>query len=214
MNRRQLIKNILGVSIATIFPIAMQKKELARNRTLHFVGLGGAGCNVVELAMQKYPNANYTFINNSTRNNIPSRVNFVDIADYTKHTKYKGFSFSNEEFLNMKSVTSIFKNKEELYILFVGLGGQTGSPLCVPLLKYLRKEKIDCFLSANFPFDFEGKIRSQIANYTKNELKYFPNVHCIDADTIRIEFGNIQISKAFDKLSERLIENGMSAVNV
>lgn len=63
MNRRQLIKNILGVSISTIFPIAMQKKELARNRTLHFVGLGGAGCNVVELAMQKYPNANYTLLN-------------------------------------------------------------------------------------------------------------------------------------------------------
>lgn len=177
MLRRDLLKGIFATTMLSAIPSFIRNKKSSHGQqhklNIHFVGLGGAGCNTVEYAMTKKSNAQFTFINQKTNRDIPENVNFIDLSNFKSNPYYSGFAMSPEEFYEMDEVVNVFEAKDTVYILFAGLGGVTGSKLCFPILHHLRRVKKLHYLSACLPFNFEGNARSVIANFSKNEINAF-----------------------------------------
>ncbi len=188
--------------------------DLPNKLKIHFVGLGGAGCNIVEYAMTKKSNAQFTFINQKTNRDIPENVNFIDLSNFKSNPYYSGFAMSPEEFYEMEEVVNVFEAKDTVYILFAGLGGVTGSKLCFPILHHLRRVKKLHYLSACLPFNFEGNARSVIANFSKNEIKAFcnHNVHLLDPELLRQEMGALPFKQAFLELDKRIYDIGIGSI--
>jgi hypothetical protein len=102
MHRRDLIKAIVGLPFVVLLSdfVNGNKVILKTNKKLkiHFVGLGGAGCNIVEYAIQNNPEAKFTFINQGTTRKIPKNVNYIDIGKYESNLYYSGYAMDINEF--------------------------------------------------------------------------------------------------------------------
>jgi|688.fasta_scaffold276944_2 cell division GTPase FtsZ len=184
-----------------------------QTKKIHFVGVGGAGCNVVEYAMKQMPNAKFTFINNSTRKNIPKGVEFIDVRHCHSSIYYNGFSMSMQDFYGMKEVVKVFDNEDMTYLIFVGLGGNTGSKFCNPILRYLRKRKFPCFMTVSMPFNYEGNTRNIIANFTKNEINRFnPNMYILDPNDLKDKLGNNTVSDAFKNIDRMMYDIAIGSI--
>ncbi len=86
MNRREAIKGLTTWGAMAIFPNLFPTGDVAgkttATRPLHFVGLGGAGCNVLEHIHKKGIDAKYTCITTPPRNNLSAGINFIDYSPF------------------------------------------------------------------------------------------------------------------------------------
>lgn len=119
MLRRDLLKGIFATTMLSAIPSFIRNKKSSHGQqhklNIHFVGLGGAGCNTVEYAMTKKSNAQFTFINQKTNRDIPENVNFIDLSNFKSNPYYSGFAMSPEEFYEMDEVVNVFEAKYCIY---------------------------------------------------------------------------------------------------
>jgi cell division GTPase FtsZ len=114
----------------------------------------------------------------------------------------------------MKDVLNLFEEENTIYILFVGLGGTTGSKLCFPILKHLQQKKALHFLAGILPWNYEGKARNAIANFAKSEIQstFKGNVYLLNPEVVRNEVGNLPFKEAFLELDKRIYEIGIGSI--
>lgn len=218
MLRRDLLKGLFATTMVSVLPSLIKNSksnnDLQHKFKIQFVGLGGAGCNIVEYAMEQNPNAQFAFINQRTDRIIPENVNYIDISEYKVNPYYSGFAMSSDELYEMEKVIDLFTQKETIYLIFAGLGGVTGSKLCAPILNHLRKEKRLSYLTATMPWSFEGNARNVVANFARNEINAFfnHNVYLLDLETSKKELGHLTIREAFLELDKRIYEISMGSI--
>ena len=151
---------------------------------IHFIGLGGAGCNALEHIYRQGIHANYTCISYPERPELPPDVYFIK---YARLSKWHLFEVGN-----------LFKENCR-YVLLAGLGGNTGSYLIEELLPILWVRYKEFLVLCSSPFSFEGAQRRIIAERVKTKFQSMDNFICFDLEEMRQIWGNISLKAAFDK---------------
>ncbi len=203
----------------TLFQQAINlfKKLFApKEKRIHIIGLGGAGCNTAKYFYNKGGvNASYTCISNSARKDLPEAFLLEEYHIYSKEKRLQiMISKVRVAAENMKPdlpTTLPQPIAERLasnsrFILLVGLGGLTGSYLVKEIAGLLKKGNKDFAIICSLPFNFEGEIRNSYANMVKDELYGLPNFHCYLNESIRKKYGNLRMSAAFEKADEEVFK--------
>lgn len=206
MQRRELLKNIFGLSLFSL----LAKIEIATptKTTNYFIGLGGAGCNIVESQISKNHIGKFIFINNNTRNNIPNNVRLIKSAvldEYTDECAKKHIIITNE-------MKKLFTDQDGFYHLFVGLGGMTGSELCKKLIPYLVNEKINFKLIYTLPNNFEGRQRKIKAVFASNFISELSNCKHFCFDRFRKEYGHLPVAQFWEEANVRMFELSLQII--
>ena len=154
------------------------------NKKIHFIGLGGAGCNALEHIYRQGIQAKYTCISYPGRPELPPDIQFIK---YARLSKWHLFEAGN-----------LFKENSK-YVLLAGLGGETGSYLVKELTSFLWVRNKEFLILCSSPFSFEGNQRRIIAAGVKIKFQSMSNFICFDLEEMRQIWGNISLKAAFDK---------------
>lgn len=198
MNRRRAIKTLTTLTAVVCLPkFELLYKPRALN--LHFIGLGGAGCNIIEHIHKKGIDARYTCITSPERPKIPADIEFILFgpAEHDYHTykvEMKDLEISGE-------VKNLF-DSDSMFVLFAGFGGTTGTNLTRQLSAILQRNNKKFMVIHTMPFNFEGSSRNTLALKTKQAMDGISNVHSFDLEVIRQNYGNVKLHVAFQKADE------------
>ena len=198
MNRRRAIKTLTALAAVICFP----KFELLSKPgplNLHFIGLGGAGCNIIEHIHKKGINARYTCITIPERPHLPADIEFIQLgpAEHDYHNyqaELKDLEISGE-------VKNLF-DCDSMFVLFAGFGGTTGTNLTRQLSAILHQNNKKFMVIYTMPFNFEGVSRNAFALKTKQAIDGISNVHSFNLEVIRHNYGNVKLNVAFQKADE------------
>ncbi|MCX6227378.1 MAG: hypothetical protein NTV01_22015 [Bacteroidia bacterium] len=157
-------------------------------RQLHFIGLGGGGCNAVEYIHSKGIQANYTCISHPERSSLPSDIHFQTFARLSKWDLFDGYDL-------------VRKNRR--YVLLSGLGGKTGTYLVEEFMLLLQYQNRDFLTICSLPFAFEGHQRRIFAERFRAKFQSMKNFICFDLNSIVKHWADITLTDAFEKADER-----------
>lgn len=169
----------------------------------HFIGLGGAGSNVLEYIHSKGLQAQYTCITSPERLHLAPDINFIRFDSPEDY--YLNDNLHNEEIILSPEIKNVFQGKSR-YILLAGLGGYTGTLLGKSLFNFLKENNKEFMMICSYPYSFEGPKRIKIANKTTRELKNSPNFKCFNLEMIREKYGNLPLTVAFEKADEHFYQ--------
>ena len=198
MNRRRAIKTLTALDAVVYLP----KFELFNNSRplkFHFIGLGGAGSNIIEHIHKKGIYARYTCITSPERPKLPADIEFIPFGpaghDYhTYRVKIKDFEITD-------AIQNLF-NSDSMFVLFAGFGGTTGTNLTRQLSAMLQQNNKKFMIIYTMPFNFEGASRNAVALKTKQAMDGISNVHSFNLEVIRQNYGNVTLNVAFQKADE------------
>ena len=157
---------------------------------MHFIGLGGAGGNIIEHIHRKGVSGRFTYVNGPARPGLAH-----DIA----HIKFVPPSQREEVPIRLRQLFAA----DERYVLFAGLGGKTGSYLSYVLGEWLRNNNKDFLIACTLPFAFEsGAV--QTAQQVKVCLRRLPNFKCLALDSLKETHGQTGVSDFFALADDNL----------
>jgi cell division GTPase FtsZ len=191
----------------------MTNNSKYNNENLHFVGIGGAGSNIVELIYKKGIKAKYTIITNPERLDLPSNINFIEYIPKGESLKVENKEIRLSDFSQKISIPEKVKDlfiADENFVLLAGFGGYTGTLMTIELIEILGKNGKTFFTFCSLPFNFEGQKRKSFANEMKEKQKNLTNFSCVDLESIRDKYGDLALKEAFEKADEemfKIIEN-------
>lgn len=183
------------------------------NKSFHFIGLGGAGSNLVEFINKNGIKAKYTIITNPERLDLASNINFIEYIPKGESLKVDNKEIRLSDFSQKISIPEKVKDlfiANENFVLLAGFGGYTGTLMTGELIEMLRKNGKTFFTFCSLPFNFEGQKRKSLANEMKEKLQNFTNFSCFDLESIREKYGDLAVKEAFEKADEemyKIIEN-------
>lgn len=198
MDRRILIKYAVGFILASLIPV-----PLFAGKRKHYIGLGGAGCTVLELLREQGMEGEYTFISNAA----PTFISDNNFKSISRPDLKMQQDWSLEYELDPAPITTkmkkIFRQKSQ-YVLVAGLGNYTGTNLTYKLHNYLTEQNISFDVYCCTPFAFEGSKRNNFAQKIVKQLGSMPNFHSYSNESLRFEHGNLKMKEAFKKSDEEL----------
>lgn len=209
MNRRSALKS-LAILSGGVFLNEKIGKKTPPALPYHFVGLGGAGCNVVERICDKGMPGRYTCISSPARPGLSEKITFLEMQfegrpeQFLYGGRYR-FNSLYKTFQLPPAVKNIFKQGEKT-ILFAGLGGLTGSCLITRSAQHLLKNKFSFETIVAQPFGFEGSQRLDVAEKVIKDLGHLPDYKMIHFDHIRSRYGNLSVKNAFARADEEMIK--------
>ncbi|MEI6880567.1 MAG: hypothetical protein WCK82_04510 [Bacteroidota bacterium] len=197
INRRQAIKSMAAFGAMTV----LSNKEIFGkdvSKPIHFIGLGGAGCNMLEYIHKKGIAARYTCITNPVRNNLSSEINVLKFDSPRNYTLIENWHKQN---LKLPMSIKLLLHSNSQYVILSGLGGYTGTMLTKSIMKYLKKQEKDVMTICCLPFKFETP-RKSIAIETAANLNEYNNITYLDLDIVSKGYGQISLKQLFDKVNE------------
>jgi cell division GTPase FtsZ len=176
----------------------------------HYIGFGGAGCNVVELLHKKGNSGSFTCITHPVRPNQAAEIDFVHFippGEIFFHNGEELFRRSDPDtpLIVPPEVEVIFDNPGR-FVLIAGLGGYTGTNMMEKFACQLHDHNIPFTAIASVPLRFEGTKRRKTARAAINRLRHLNNIHYLELETIAISNGNLPISTAFALADEMMVE--------
>jgi cell division GTPase FtsZ len=176
--------------------------------SIHFIGLGGFGSNVVEHFYGKGINAHYTCIANPMRYEFSQNINYIPFeqtghsaSNYKLSPKQMVEYDENSLYPAIDQLHKIF-DKNQHFMLFSGLGGYTGLRLTQVFTLWLYANNKSFHTICTTPFSFESRIRNTFATITLAKLSAIPNFHFIELDKFRVQYGSLALTQAFEKVNE------------
>jgi len=158
------------------------------SKPIHFIGLGGAGCNALEYIHQQGIKAKYTGISYLERPHLPKDIHFITFVRQSKWQLFDGSKLFTQHCR---------------YILLAGLGGNTGSYLVEELTQLLKARHIEFLTICSFPFSLEGNQRRITAEKVKTRFESTVNFICFDLNFIIRTWGDQTLSSAFEKADQQ-----------
>lgn len=195
MNRKEAIKGLVAIGIIATIPSLV--KLTNKGKSIHFIGLGGAGSKAMGHIYKQGIPTSYTYITDVEHFKSNSKIKFIS---YT-HSKGKSSQigknpYSEAEMLEklvLPSELNELFNENDTYILLAGLGGSTGAK--VPIIDLLvRENKRDFHAILSLPFKFESRRRNYAQKMIEKYQK-FPNVYFFDNEEIKEIGGNKHIAE-------------------
>ncbi len=219
LNRRKAIKRVASLGIAVMITLE-GITDFLKYSNIHFVGLGGEGCNSLEYIFSRGIKAHYTCITTPVRQNLSKDISFVhyNVDDYLKNEinlsnhinhKYPGIQkylkddWENDEIKLTNEIKNIFSSKQK-YILLAGLGGYTGTKLCLSLFDYLTRLNKDFHIIGTYPFTFEGKKLNNYATRCAEQLSRSGRFSGLHLEDLRKKYGNVLLREAFQLANEEI----------
>lgn len=209
-------------AIYTQNQLKQQKIQLIFDNHLHskplcVFGLGGGGCNALELFIRSNVKAEFTFITSPIRHGFEK--NFMEIkspydAWYSKTEK----NLPIENYRFKKSYDSILKqyelpnqlkfifNPHEKYIFLCAMGGYTGTLLIEKISEYLSESNVDFEFILSIPANFEDVERQNIAMTIQDKFKKDSRYHFFHLEDIKTKFhNNLSYTKLFDEADKEFL---------
>lgn len=140
-------------------------------KSIHVIGLGGAGTNILEQLYKIQPTFKYTMVTDPIRTNIPESVKFIH---YIHH-----FPFTNELLEDKDILPEELQERiehDEHLIFLTGLGGSTGTLLTDQLIHFCINSNISFHTGCTWPLSFEGPKRFRLAEEFQAKYEDFKNV--------------------------------------
>jgi hypothetical protein len=197
INRRQAIKSMAAFGAMTV----LSNKEIFGkdvSKPIHFIGLGGAGCNMLEYIQKQVIVARYTCITNPVRNNLSNEINVLKFDSPRNYTLIENW---HKQDLKLPMSIKLLLHSNSQYVILSGLGGYTGTMLTKSIMKHLKKREKDVMTICCLPFKFE-KSRNIIANEISSELSKQTKVNFIDLNIVSKGYGHISLKQFFNKVNE------------
>lgn len=174
-------------------------EDFSKQKKVHFIGFGGAGSNLVEFLHSKKLHAKFTCVTNPERPKLHSDINFIKYI----YPKNENLNFDIEISFQMDAIF----NENENYILFSGLGGNTGAFLTVKIAEMLNEKNISFVSISSLPFKFEHSLDNlfdphTLANDAKEKLKSFTNCYFFSKDEMKIYNPEINMFNFFNISNE------------
>lgn len=188
----------------------LMNPKLKEVKTIHVIGLGGAGSYILSQFHQEKPAFKYTMVTDPIRTTIPESVKFIH---YIHH-----FAGSNEleeekNILPEDLIERIGIN-EHVFIL-AGLGGATGTLLTDQLIQFCINSNISFQVGCTWPLSFEGAKRLKLAEEFESKYKDFQNVTIAKDETNTLYRTNEKkktlLGDLFDKINDKIVQLMMSA---
>ena len=198
MNRRRAIKTLTALAAVVCFPkFDLLSKPGPLN--LHFIGLGGAGSNIIENIHKKGIKARYTCITSPERPYLHAAIEFIPFgpAEHDYHT----YQAEMKDLEITDDIQHLF-NGDSMFVLFAGFGGTTGTNLTRQLSAMLQRNNKKFMVIYTMPFKFEGSNRNAFALKTEQAMEGISNVHSFNLEVIRQNYGNVTLNVAFQKADE------------
>jgi len=195
MERRNFIK-LTSLSLVYFSTPNLNFLIPEQRKKIHIIGLGSAGCNIIEYVFKKRFDANYTYVTTPDRTHFLNGINKVTFNRPKEYRNNK--NWINDKDVLTENIKSIFQ-KDEYYIIVTGLRGYTGSLLMRDLNKFLLKQNKLFTAIASTPFKFEGKMFMENANKIVEDIRNNPDFILIDLEIVRKIYGNITIIEAYEK---------------
>ena len=192
ITRRQFSKVTGGTILSTCLPLSAFAVPPPLNiRSIGVFGVGGAGCNIIELLRREVRlNANcsiHTF--NRTPDQRPGALGFSTHLDCQLTAEEAGLVLD-------------VVGKRDVVFLFAGLGGAAGTKLTPFIGSIAKCSGATVIAVVVMPFDFEGSRRNTQAQLAKGELAdLIDRVHVIE--------NNVSL----DNLPDMTFERGLEHVN-
>ena len=198
MNRRRAIKTLTALAAVVCFPkFDLLSKPGPLN--LHFIGLGGAGSNIIEHIHKKGIKARYTCITSPERPYLPADIEFIQFGP-AGHD-YHNYKVEMKDIEISDDIQNLFKG-DSMFVLFAGFGGTTGTNLTRQLSAMLQRNNKQFVVIYTMPFNFEGPSRKSFALKAKQSMDGIFNVHSFNLEVIRQNYGNVTLNVAFQKADE------------
>lgn len=162
------------------------------------VGIGGAGCSMVETISREASvnwvlQASYLFAN----------------TDQPRLTELSRKGYQTVDLTDSEISKADFRGVEKLYVL-AGLGARTGSTYIIKAIKVAQATGVrDISAIVTFPFSFEGEGKAAIAKDVIGKLSDIPTKVLYNDDLLELE--NINFADVFlcsDLMALKAIESG------
>ena len=136
------------------------------DKTTHFIGLGGCGCNVLQFFHKKGLVGKYTGITDLGERILYPGINYISFTP----PRYDPFNLSNprvlfpdmrQKLVMPEEIKDLFRENHR-YVLIAGLGGYTGTKMVEELTHWLDDVGRVFVTICSLPFYFEGKIRKNV----------------------------------------------------
>jgi len=106
---------------------------------------------------------------------------------------------------NLDDIKAVLANNTQMLFITAGMGGGTGTGAAPEIAKLAHEMDILTVGIVTRPFSFEGRLRKEHAEQGIEELrKYCDSLIIISNDKIREHYGNLPLSKAFEKADDIL----------
>ncbi|MBP9197761.1 MAG: hypothetical protein KBF35_08845 [Saprospiraceae bacterium] len=196
MNRKEAIKGLVAIGIIATIPSLV--KLTNKGKSIHFIGLGGAGSKALGHIYKQGMPASYTYITDVEHFKSNSKIKFIS---YT-HSEGKSSQIGKNPYTEAEMLEKLVLpfelnelfNENDTYILLAGLGGFTGTKVSESLIYWLRENKRDFHAILSLPFKFESRRRNYAQKMIEKYQK-FPNVYFFDNEEIKEICGNKHIAE-------------------
>ena len=193
------------------FMLPMQIITLGRSaKPFHFIGLGGAGTNLLRCFYEKGFSGRFTIINDTRSIDFPQDIGFIRFAPPDPDKVLFGQKFYEmSDLMKDRGIPQDIRDLmggDEKYIILSGLGRYTGSYLSMKLSGLLHQQNKDHMVVTTLPFSFEGKHTGNIALYAHERIRSTSRHLTLDLNNIIKEFGNVRVQNAFRVADEKIVK--------
>ncbi len=198
MERSEFLKGVVALGALSVVPDFIIQANRSKLK-LHFVGVGSGGTNAMVHINNQGINANYSCINGPYFSHVPKDVKFVF---FESPTSYRINGSYYKKGLELTTEMKTIFDKDEFYVVLVGLGSSVGTGLINNLLEFLLAEQKSLMAICSLPFTKEGRSKSEYAIEKKEELSGKKDVHFIDLNQTIEEGENVAIPEMFKRADE------------
>ena len=141
-----------------------------KNKNVKLFGIGGAGINTLLRFFRNKENNYCVDTDRTSFDKLPEGLNTIMLNGCSNANQKAG----REAFIANKDKIMSKIEKEDVIILFTGLGGGTGSGILPEFVKELQNSNIHFIVFVTLPFDFEAKkkITSEALASMENALDF------------------------------------------
>lgn len=154
-----------------------------------YVGIGGTGGQIIKSQESFFREKKYLYLDREP----DLQYGFDELAGI-------------ERIIYTKEYLSNYFNTENRYILFLGLGGKTGSYIISEILDYMVLNNIEYKCFCFYPYHFEPKSRIAIADEALVRLERYQDVTILDMYELKKRFPNLSLASPFRIPNEILVQ--------
>lgn len=156
----------------------LMNPKLKEAKTIHVIGLGGAGSNILSQFQKEKPALRYTMVTDPIRATIQESVKFIH---YKHHYPFTNELFEEKDILPLELLERI--GHDEQLIILTGLGGATSTLLTDQLIQFCINSNISFQVGCTWPLSFEGPKRFRLAEEFQVKYTEYQNVFIAKVET-------------------------------
>lgn len=185
----------------------LELDDLKPNVSIKVLGIGGAGCQVLDyLEKKNFSDAELVFIDTNNNHDLLSSphksilINIPETDETKEKTNQPGrITINPDQRGELEEIIA----EAELVILVGGMGGHSGTAITEAIAELTASKNIFTIACVSYPFPFEGRKRVQVAKTSLANLEQHLNsLFVIQSSDSLINQDKISLRDAFNILNQ------------